>query len=75
MCLQDWAVASNPAANQRADPYPGENHVGGERQTPGRRRPARGCAIDAWAPSVPFPKFASHEEGRGAVGSRRDDAA
>ncbi len=25
--------------------------------------------------SVPFPKFASHQEGRGAVGSRRDDAA
>ena len=25
--------------------------------------------------SVPLPKFASHQEGRGAVGSRRDDAA
>ena len=24
---------------------------------------------------VPFPKFASHQEGRGAVGAGRDDAA
>ena len=32
------------------------------------------CPIAA-GPGVPFPKFASHQEGRGAVGSRRDDAA